>query len=285
MPKTWVPPGPNPAKGFQILNLWSLPLLCLFLTLAAAPTHAQETLSQVQRELDRVEKETQREKDAHAAERKRAQEFETQKVTKLKALREQIQIQDARIDSLKGQAASAKRRRAALKKQEAFYRDKHRAFQKALTQVIAAWSDSLKSDFPHKLEKRLSDFRELAATSSEGALPVEETLARWFTLLQTGLEMGYDTEIVPGTFRDPNGASFEGTYVRLGTVALAFAADDGKQMAYLGRNDSGYVWRSGELESAVKENILLAFQVAQGKVSPQLVPLPLEARWVREEGR
>lgn len=256
--------------------------LALILAFTAAEAWSQETLSQVQRELDRVERETQREKDAHAAERKRAQEFESQKAAKLKALREQIQVQEARIDSLKGQAATAKRRRSALKKQEAFYRGKYQDFQKALAAVIAGWADTLQSDFPHKLEKRLSDFRELAASASEGAVPVEEALGRWFTLVQAGLEMGYDTEVVPGTYRDPDGASFEGTYVRLGAVALAFASEDGKRMAYLAKTDSGYAWRSGDLAAPVKENILLAFQVAQGKVAPQLVPLPVEAPWKPE---
>ncbi len=256
--------------------------LALGMALAVGAPSAQETLSQVQRELDRVERETQREKDAHAAERKRAQEFESQKAAKLKALREQIQVQEGRIDSLKGQAASAKRRRAALKKQEAFYRGKTQDFEKAMASVVAGWADSLQSDFPHKLEKRLSDFRELAASASEGALPVEEVLGRWFTLVQAGLEMGYDTEVVPGTYRDADGSTSEGTYVRLGAVALAFASEDGKRMAYLAKTDSGYAWRSDDLESSVKENILLAFQVAQGKVAPQLVPLPVEAPWKKE---
>jgi hypothetical protein len=58
---------------------------------------------------------------------------------------------------------------------------------------------------------------------------------------------------------------------------LAFASSDGQQTAYLAKNDSGYLWRDGELPSDARQGIRTAVQVAQGKEPPKLVPLPVEA--------
>ena len=87
------------SRGSRRMAAW-LPL-CAILAAVPAALHAQETLSSVQRELDRVERETEREKELHKAERARAAEFEKQKAERLNALRVQMQLSDARIDSLK----------------------------------------------------------------------------------------------------------------------------------------------------------------------------------------
>ena len=75
-------------------------VLCLALGLAAVAAYSQETLSSVQRELDRVERETEREKELDKQERGRAADFETRKAEKLQALKDQMRMTDASIDSL-----------------------------------------------------------------------------------------------------------------------------------------------------------------------------------------
>ena len=106
----------------------ALPLLCAVHVLAPS-LRAQETLSSVQRELDRVERETEREKDLHKAERARAAEFEKQKAERLNALRQQMQLSDARIDSLKQRMETERRRRASQRALTAQFQARQKAFR------------------------------------------------------------------------------------------------------------------------------------------------------------
>ena len=267
--------------------MFSRPFRKIFLplSLTAAAAFPQETLSSVQRELDRVERETAREKELHKAERARAAEFEKRKAEKLQALREQIRLEETAGDSLKREMEAQRRRKAAQKGQAAFYQSKSKEFRSALAgemDEVLAW---VERDFPYQKEKRLSEWRGLAKANREAALPVEETLARAFALTQVSLDFARDTEAYPGSYAAADGSQWEGVYVRLGAVLLAFSSSDGKMLAYLAKTDSSYVWRDRDLTPEAREGILAAVQVSLGKAAPRLVPMPLEAPAAKEVGR
>jgi len=250
--------------------------LLLVLSLAAI-VPAQETLSSVQRDLDRVERETDREKDLDKAERARAAAFDTLKNEKLQALRDQMQSTDQMIDSLKKEMDTQHHRKAAQKGLAAEFQAKQKEFQTAIgkqIQIMMAWTQK---DFPYQKEKRLSDWEDLAKANEEGSVPVEEALARLFSLTQASLDFAEDTEVFPGTYTTTDGTQLEGTYVRLGAVMLAFASADGQRMAYLVKTDNGYAWKDKDLTSDARNGILTAMQVGEAKIAPQLVPMPLEA--------
>ena len=238
--------------------------------------HAQETLSSVQRELDRVERETDREKDLHKTERARAAEFEKQKAERLQALRDQAQMADARIDSLKQRMEVERRRRASQRGLAAQYQGRQAAFRKDLDREIQAVIAWLENDFPYQKDQRLSEWRELAEGNREGTLQVEEVQSRLFGLIQGSLDFAFDSEAYPGTYTASTGAQHDGTYVRLGAVMMAFASSDGKTQAYLAKTAKGYVWRDKDISAQVSKSINEAVRVAQGKEAPRLVALPVE---------
>jgi hypothetical protein len=259
----------------------ALPALLLGAALLAAPfpSPAQETLSSVQRELDRVERETQREQELHKAERARAAEFEKQKTARLQALQEQIQASEVRIDSLKQRMETERRRRASQRGIAAQYQARQKAFRADLDREIKAMSAWVGTDFPYQRDRRLSEWNELAEGNREGTLAVEEVLARLFGLVQGSLDFAFDSEAYPGTYTPASakiGGQQEGIYVRLGAVMMAFSSNDGKTQAYLARTASGYVWRDEDLPSEIRNAISEAVRVAQGKEAPRLVPLPVE---------
>jgi hypothetical protein len=250
--------------------------LPLCLALSGGFLHAQETLSSVQRELDRVERETEREKELAKSERARAAEFEKQKAERFQALREQSSLADARIDSLKQRMDVERRRRASQRGLAAQYQSRQAAFRKDLDREIKGIMAWIESDFPYQKEQRLSEWRELAEGNREATLQVEEVLARVFGLIQGSLDFSFDSEAYPGTYTTTTGAQHDGTYVRLGAVMMAFSSTDGKLQAYLAKTPSGYVWRDKDLSSAVSKSIAEAVRVAQGKEAPRLVALPVE---------
>jgi hypothetical protein len=265
----------------------------IILTLALAAglfvrAGAQETLSSVQRELDRVDKEIEREKELHKTERKRAADFETEKAAKLKALQEQLRLTGGRIDSLKHNLDRARQQKASFKGQATLYQAKQKEFVKTLTQKIRDLSGAMKKDFPYQKEKRVTELEELATAIESGVVNVEDGIGRFFTLMQSSLDFAYDTEVYRGTYQATDGSSHEGSYVRLGSALLAFAGEDGQYAAYLiksqtsGPADSGYAWVDKDLADALRRDILNAAQVAQGKVAPQLVNLPFLAPKAKE---
>lgn len=245
--------------------------------LMPSPASAQETLSSVQRELDRVDKEIEREKDLHKTERKRAGDFENEKASKLKALQEQLRLTQGKIDSLKRQLDRARQQKAGFKSQTAQFQNRQKDFAKALTKHIRDLAVSLKKDFPYDRDKRVSDLDDLANAIDNGVVPMEDGLNRFFALSQLSLDFAYDTEIYRGTYKSADGSDKEGNYVRLGAALLAFAAEDGKTAAYLAKVDTGYVWREADLTPETRQDIFTALKVAQGKVAPQLVNIPFQA--------
>ncbi len=243
----------------------------------AALTPAQETLSSVQRELDRVDKEIEREKDLHKSERKRATDFDAEKAAKLKALQDQLKLTGGKIDSLKHQMDRARQQKAGFKNQALQFQNRQKDFVKAFAKQARDMSASLKKDFPYDRDKRVSDLEELANAVETGVVGVEDGLNRFFTLTQSSLDFAYDTEVYRGNFHGTDGADHEGSYVRLGAALLAFAGEDGKTAAYLAKADTGYAWRETDLAPETKQDIFTAVKVAQGKVAPQLVNIPFQA--------
>ena len=256
----------------------------LVLGLAVAG-RAQETLSSVQREMDRVERETEREKELDKAERGRAAEFETRKNEKLQALKDQTRNTERIIDSLKHEMERQKQRKLAEKNQGAMFQNKQKEFRTAIGRQIETMIAWVEKDFPYQKDKRLTDWRDLAKANQEATLPVEETLTRLFSLVQSSLDFAQDTEVYPGTYTATDGSQQEGTYVRIGAVMLAFASADGQKLAYLVKTEDGYAWKDKDLTSEAREGILTAVQVAQGKVAPQLVSMPLEAPKMKAGGQ
>jgi hypothetical protein len=249
------------------------------------PAHAQETLTSVQRELDRVDKEIEREKELHKSERKRAADFDTEKAAKLKALQDQLRVTAVRIDSLKRQQERARQQKASFKAQATQYQARQKDFVKAFARQTRDLAAAVRKDFPYDREKRAADLEDLAGALENGTVGVEEGLGRFFALSQANLDFAYDTEVYRGTYHAADGSDKEGSYVRLGAALLAFAGDDGKTAAWLAKADTGYVWHESDVAADVRDNIFTAMKVAQGKVAPQLVSLPFQAPRPTEAGK
>jgi len=263
-------------KSLPAVNSAWLALFCFGLS------HGQETLGSLQREMDRVERETEREKELHKSERLRAVEFEKRKSEKILALKEQFRIAEGRMDSLRRQSENERKRKAGNKGQVAMFLGKQKEFRISVGKEIDAMAAWMERDFPFQKEKRISDWGDLAKANQEAALPVEEILARLFSLTQASTDFAQNTEAYPGTYTATDGGQFEGNYVRLGAIALVFTSADGSCIAYLAKTDSAYVWRDKDLAMGTRNGILTALQVAQGKIAPQLVSLPIEPPRLKE---
>ncbi len=249
-----------------------LPILCLGWV---GSVYAQETLSSVQRELDRVEREIEREKELHKQEIKRASEFSTQKAQRLQALVDQTKLTQARIDSLKKEVEKARRKKTAEKAQAQFYSSKEKEFRQSMAASLLSLANDMRSDFPYSREKRIADLEELAKSVAEGVIPTEEALNRMTGLLSASLDFAANIEVYAGVYTAKTGGSSEGTYLRLGAAFLAFISQDARVGALIVRNEGKYDSLDSELTPKVLDALSAAVRVAQGKESPRLVGLPL----------
>jgi Protein of unknown function (DUF3450) len=252
--------------------------LVVGLALAFGPAPAQETLSSVQRELERVEREIEREKELHKQERKRASEFDGQKAQRLQAVQEQTRLTQVRIDSLKRAVDKARSQKTAHKAQAQFFIGKEKEFRKAFAASLRGVANDLRQDFPHNREKRVADLDDLAKGIEDGITPAEEGLNRLTTLLSASLDFASDVEVYSGVYTAKAGGHHEGTFVRLGAAFLAFISQDGQLGALLTSSPQGYVWLDTELAPDLRQAISVAVRVAQGKESPRLVGLPIALR-------
>lgn len=275
----FLPHDPCPSPAGPSASPWRAGVfaaLALGLWVAVSAPRAQETLSSVQRELDRVEREISREQELHKAERARAAEFEKQKNARLEALHEQIRLSEARIDSLKQRMEAERQRRSAQRGLAAQYVARQKAFRADLDAQMKSMIAWIEKDFPYQRERRLSEWRDLAVANREATIPVEEVLVRLFGLTQASLDFAGNSEAYPGTYTTTSGATSEGFYIRLGAVTMAFSSTDGKTQAYLAKTADGYAWRDDGLTGETKSSIRSAVSVAQGREAPRLVPLPVE---------
>src|SRR5690606_25922196 len=184
-------PATRPLMRFRPL---ALPLALLLAALSPLPLRAQATLSSVQRELDRVEREISREQELHKTERARADEFEKQKNARLQALHEQMRLAEARIDSLKQRTGVERRRRTAQRNLAAQYVARQQAFRDDLDAEMNAMIAWIEKDFPYQRARRLSEWRELVVANREATIAVEEVLIRLFGLTQASLDFAANSE-------------------------------------------------------------------------------------------
>ncbi len=235
---------------------------------------AQETLSSVQRELDRVEREIQREKELHKAELDRAAEFEKSKARNMTALQEQIKLTEQRTSELQTEIQRTRSQRGAFRARIDQFQSRQKEFSQSLLAQVNETLEHFRQDFPFQREKRVFELEDLAQCLSAGTCQADEGVNRLFAIYLSAVEIGYEVESYAGTYRSTGNEVHEGDYLRLGAALLTFAGHDGKMAAFLTKQDTGWVWVDSGLPDGARQDILHAVKIAQGKVPPELAKLP-----------
>ncbi len=249
----------------------------LFLTLSIcflSLAQGQETLTGLQREMERVEREIQREKKLHKLEKLKAKSFEARKKEKLDVLNTQLKKLADKVVAAKSKRAGVAKKKRVLKGQIQVIKNKRAQISKKLLAEIDSLSVYMQSDFPYQKTERLSALADLKKDIADEVIGPEEGMSRLFTLLQNAIAIGYDSEVYSGTYENTDGKFYDGKYVRLGTAIYCFSSLDGKINAYMIPSDSGYVWADKGLPMPMRQEIKKAIAVAEGKSAPELVLLP-----------
>jgi len=251
-----------------------IPTFILISVLGCTVVFSQQTLSQVQREMARVEKEIKREKKLHKLEKKKAIEFEKRKKKKLAALNKQLVDLDGKKAGIKKRVSQLKGQKFSYKKQIKNLEIKRKKVSEHLIKKIDELILFFEKDFPHRLKNRIRQLKNLQQEIKEGVASPEMGMNRLFTFLKSAIDLGYEAEAFSGSYKATDGKTYQGKYLRMGTVISAFVSLDGNKVGYQVLDDKGYTWVDENLELTLKQNIKFAIQVVEGKAAPELVYLP-----------
>jgi vacuolar-type H+-ATPase subunit I/STV1 len=245
-------------------------------TAASFNLYAQETLSGVQRQIDRVDKEIAREKKLHKQDKEKAAAFGQQKEQKKKTLDGQLVKMAEKSRELAQKIQTLRKQKEALQKGVLQYKERRREVLVELDETVNTLLPYFQRDFPHQRDKKIQDLQGFKEDLKRNNLVAEEALNRFFSFLSQAIDQGYESEVFSGTYTSTQGKFYDGHYLRLGSVVYVFVSLDDKHVAYLLRdpNAQQYYWVDQDLPLELRQQIKLAIQVAQGKAAPALASLP-----------
>jgi len=251
---------------------------------------AQETLTGLQNEIARVEREIQREKDLHQKEIEKYNEFEKRKKEKLAQLEEQNKSLAQASQEIKASVLTLRQEKASAQAQLEKLRQQRKTLSQRLISDIQKFLNQVQVDFPAGKEQRIALLNKLRDDLSSGQVSAEEGMQRFLALLNGALELGWTTEIYSGTYRTQQGPIVDGKYLRLGAILLAFNSLDGNTTAFLvpqsaltdtsknkASGNDPYIWIENTLSIQQKQAIKRSFEVMEGKAAPELAKFPLYA--------
>lgn len=243
--------------------------------LLVLPHHifAQETLNEVRRQIQAVQRETAKEKELHQAENKRHTQFKENQQEKRRNIENQSQLLRSQMDSLRVEKESLAESARRANGQARLFQQRRERYQRELALYLDTLAKKLEADFPYKATESAVSLRESSAQLSSGIIGPEEALGRTLDLLLDRLQLGYGVEIWSGFHRD-GARSIAGKFFRYGAIAAIFVSQDGNEVFFLhGNPHQGYKWEAVfdfNRRALLKETL----KVAEGKAAPRLVSLP-----------
>ena len=238
------------------------------------PLCAQESLPEIRRAIKAVEQETVREKDLTAAESKRQALFAETNRQKLAALSSQENTLRSQLDSMRAEIARLHDAKQKSGGGARWYESRKARYGEDLARMLDSIAPRLAADFPYKNDEAVAAVRETASQLRKGVIAPDEALGRVLELLLDRIRLGYTTEAWSG-YLAFEGRSLPGKFLRYGTVASIFVSQNGDDVFWLSRSESGYKWVSAGADLGLRASLKEALKVAEGKTPPKLVSIPV----------
>jgi hypothetical protein len=255
-------------------------LIPLILVLISLP-QARESETEIRREISRVEKEAQREKQLHDKEKQKAQEFSRTSQEKLSSLKTQAFQVQSQTDSLRKELEDLQIASRKMAGSEKWFISKREKASEELAQYIDSLIPQFESGFPYRKEETTAAMTDLSAQLKRKVLNADEGIGRLWDILLDQIRQGYTAETYTGYLSLGEGQSLPGKYLRYGTVFMAFVTQDESQVYILQPKGGVLTWTSVGESLELRRSIKDAIKVSEGKLAPQLVPLPISAHSIR----
>ena len=246
--------------------------LLLFL-FAANISFAQESVSEIRRNIKTVNAETEREKNLTQAEAKRHSAFVENAKQKTVLLEVQEKELAGQIDSLKAEIEKLKGARQKALGTARYYENRKVKYGEDLAKTIDSLVLFIEQGFPYKNSEAAETLREISSQLRKSVISSEAAFGRAWEVMLERVRLGYTAEIWNGSL-ELEGKAIAGKFFRYGAISSIFISQNGEMVLWL--NSKNNRWENaGEnlsLRTALKETM----RVAEGKTAPKhsLIPIP-----------
>jgi len=244
----------------------------LFLFFAVSLLFAQESVSEIRRNIKTVNSETEREKNLMQAEAKRYADFIESARQKTAALEAQEKELFGQIDSLKAEIDKLKGARQKALGTARYYENRKIKYSEDLVNTIDSLALFVENGFPYKNSEAAENLREISSQLKKSVISPEAAFGRVWELLLERVRLGYTAETWNGNL-DLEGKAIAGKFFRYGMLSSIFISQNGETVLWL--NSKSNKWENiGEnfaLRTALKETM----RVAENKAAPKLSLIPI----------
>jgi hypothetical protein len=247
-------------------------LFLILLLIAASFSFAQESLSEIQRNIKTVKAETEREKTLMQEELKRHSAFVENAKQKTVVLETQEKELLRQADSLKAEIEKLKNARQKALGTARYYENRKIKYNEELAKIIDSLSLFVENGFPHKNSEAAEALREISSQLKKELISPEAAFGRAWEAMLERVRIGYTAETWSGNL-EFEGKTAAGKFFRYGMLASIFISQSGETVLWL--NSKSGKWENADenftLRSALKETM----RVAEGKTAPKLSLIPI----------
>jgi molecular chaperone GrpE (heat shock protein) len=244
----------------------------LFLFALQSLLFAQESVSEINRNIKTVKSEEEREKSLMQAEAKRHTAFVESAKQKTAVLEAQEKELTGQIDSLKAEIEKLKNTRQKALGTARYFETRKTKYNEDLSHAIDTLALFVESGFPYKSSEAAENLREISSQLKKNVISAEAAFGRAWEAMMERVRLGYTAETWNGNL-ELDGKAISGKFFRYGTITSIFASQNGETILWL--NSKTAKWENvGEnfmLRTALKETM----RVAEGKTAPKLSLIPI----------
>ncbi len=239
---------------------------------AISSLFAQESVSEIRRNIKTVNAETERENSLMQAEAKRHAAFVESSKQKTATLETQERELIGQIDSLKAEIDKLKGARQKALGTARYFETRKTKYSDDLVNAIDSLALFIENGFLYKNSEAAESLREISLQLKKSVISPEAAFGRAWEVMLERVRLGYTAETWNGNL-DLEGKAIAGKFFRYGMLTSVFISQNGETVLWL-NSQSGKWENVGEnfaLRTALKETM----RVAENKTAPKLSLIPI----------
>jgi len=249
-----------------------MPISIPLILIAASVVFAQETLSEINRNIRTVNAETEREKGLMQAEAKRHAAFVEAAKQKADAMDSQAKSMNSQIDSLKAEIEKLRGSRQRAMNTARHFENRRAKYGEDLASSIDSLALFVEHGFPYKNIEAAATLREISSQLRRGIISPEAAFGRAWEAMMDRVRIGYSAETWNGNL-EIDGRAIAGKFFRYGFVSSFFLSQNGDIILWL--NTQNGKWESIGENIALRSTLRETMRVAEGKTAPKLSLIPV----------
>jgi hypothetical protein len=247
-------------------------LFLLLLFFVANIPFAQESVSEIRRNIKTVNAETERENGLMQAESRRHAAFVENTKQKTAILESHEKELAGQIDSLKAEVEKLKGARQKALGTARYYENRKAKYTEDLAKTIDSLALFVEQGFPHKNGEAAETLREISSQLKRAVINPEAAFGRAWEAMLERVRLGYTAETWNGNL-ELGGKAIAGKFFRYGTIASIFISQNGETVLWL--NSKNNQWENASENLSLRTALKETMRVAEGKTAPKLSLIPI----------